>query len=145
MGMKIINRNEFLAMPPNTLYSNYEPCIFGPIQIKADTIGNDFYVQQISDSIKSDSSKEYTELLLMAENGEEQLSIDLGIEGRDGMFEDDQLFAVWGNDDINTLLNRLTECMDTVLVSKPIVMQGDKPAERIVILENGKETNRYNV
>ena len=110
--MKIITRAEFLKMPKNTLYANYEPCWFGPISIKGETIGNDFLVQQIADSIVANDSEEFADKLEEAKNTGKSVEMDFDIEGRDGMFEDNQLFAIYERRDIDYLINRLERCLD---------------------------------
>lgn len=32
--MKIVDRETFLTLPPMAVYQEYEPCFFGPINIK---------------------------------------------------------------------------------------------------------------
>lgn len=56
--MRIVDRETFLGMPSGTLYAKYEPCVFGPLEIKCDTCGNDFVSQQIVDA---ETGKEVTE------------------------------------------------------------------------------------
>lgn len=35
--MRIVRAKEFLKLPENTLYSTYEPCVFGELKIKGHT------------------------------------------------------------------------------------------------------------
>lgn len=110
--MKIVNLETFRKMPAGILFSKYQPCIFEDIQIKGDTISVDFYTQRISDSIECSGGADlYDKLDDAKENGTE-LRIDLDSEGRDGCFEDDQLFAIWGRDDVINLINRLGKCLE---------------------------------
>lgn len=51
--MKIINRTQFLAMPEGTVYSKFEPCFFGEISIKGESVANDWWHQPICDAIKA--------------------------------------------------------------------------------------------
>ena len=37
--------------------------------------------------------------------------MDFAYEGRDGLFDKDQLFAVWSIRDIRSLIDRLQECL----------------------------------
>jgi hypothetical protein len=113
-AMKIVNRKTFTSLPANTLYSKYEPCFFGDLEIKGDTLDhcNDYCVQRISDAIKCSGSEEFGNLLDDAERGGGSLAMDFDCESRDGLFEDDQLFAVWEKRDVIALIDRLKEVVD---------------------------------
>lgn len=109
--MKIINKKEFLKLPANTVFSDYEPCNFGPLMIKGDNVGNDYSEQQIADAIKCSDSGEFIDLLEKA--GKEEISVDMDFdcEYRNGLFEDDGLYAIWEKKDIQALIERLGECL----------------------------------
>lgn len=49
--MRIVNRQQFLAMPAGTVYAKYEPCSFEDLCIKGDSLPNDWFYQQIVDAI----------------------------------------------------------------------------------------------
>ncbi|MES2201120.1 MAG: hypothetical protein V4498_02600 [candidate division FCPU426 bacterium] len=106
--MRIVNLKEFLTMPSGTVYSKYEPCAFGPINVKGDSIGEiDFYTWDLAGSIKADGTDEFVERLHRAEKSGEDLETDFDQEGRDGMFQDDQLFAVYSKEDVSKMIARL--------------------------------------
>ena len=106
--MKIVNRSDFLSLPVGTLFSKYKPCVFGPLEIKGDNIGrNDFSAQQIADAVYASDSGEFADILFDAEENGSNFKMDLNCEGRDGLFDDDQLFAVWERDDVLSLIERL--------------------------------------
>jgi hypothetical protein len=109
--MKIVDLKTFLELPENTLYSKYGSCVFGDLQIKMETTHNDFFTQQICDSIECSGSDEYFDKLEAAQHGGVSLKMDFDIMGRDGLFENDQLFAVWENEDVEALIERLQECV----------------------------------
>jgi hypothetical protein len=107
--VKIVNRTAFLAMPAETVYSKYAPCFFGPLCIKGNTIGaNDFGEQQIADAIRCSGSDEFFDLLDKAEKEGASLTMDFDCQGRDGLFDAAQLFAVWEPQDVAVLIARLT-------------------------------------
>jgi hypothetical protein len=110
--MKIVDRITFLALPENTLYSKYEPCVFGPLEIKGETWGNDFLTQQIADSVDAAGTDELIDILFDAQEKGTSFDLDLEICGRDGLFEDDQLFAVWEHNDVVKLIERLQKILD---------------------------------
>ena len=110
--MKIIDRKTFLNMPTNTLFSKYEPCCFWMLSIKGESVGNnDFYCNTIADSILSDSSEDFIDILIRAQKTGCSIDMDLNTEGRDGLYDDNQLFAVWEKKDIKDLIKRLRECL----------------------------------
>lgn len=109
--MRILNRKEFLACPPNTLYSRYQPCIFGALEIKGDTWTNDWLYQPIADSIACHDSIEHTELLEQSRETGRVLTMDMDCQSRDGCFNEDELFAVWETKDVKALIYRLLDCV----------------------------------
>jgi len=107
--MKIVNRPTFLKSPAGTLYSKWEPCIFGELLIKGDTLpnGNDWFYQSIADAFEHLGHDFSDKLFVAAETGE-SLRMDFACEGRDGCFEsDEQMFAVWEPADVQGLIERL--------------------------------------
>lgn len=105
--MKIVDRKTFLLLPAETLFMKYEPCIFGSLAIKGDTIGsNDFLVQYI-DSVRAANTDDETEILDAAQESGHSFELDLYCYGRDGEFLPNQLFAVFEPGDLATLVDRL--------------------------------------
>jgi hypothetical protein len=111
--MKIVDCKTFLALPPGTVYAKYAPSYFEGLCIKGDTLpnGNDWFYQQIVDSIRASDSGEWGALLDESETTGRELVMDFNFEGRDGCFEDDQLFAVWSKEDVAQLIERLKRCL----------------------------------
>lgn len=116
--MKIISRATFLAMPAGTLFSKYEPCVFGELMIKADTIvmagsasGGDFRYTSVADAINSYSSSDFSDMLFDAEGNGNSVAMDFEIQSRDAEFEPDQLFAVWERADVAGLIVRLQQAL----------------------------------
>lgn len=99
-------------MPSNTLFSKYEPQVFGPLEIKGETWEHDFLVtNDLASAIEYENSDELCEKLERAEKTGESLAMDFESMGRDGCFEPKQLFAVWGEADILALIDRLKLCL----------------------------------
>ena len=110
--MKIINRKTFLALPAGTVFSKYETGAFGPLTIKCSSdYGNDFLVQYIADAIKCTGSEDFVGRLDASEATGESMPMDFDCIGRDGCFEDWQLFAVWERADVEALIARLTKTL----------------------------------
>lgn len=110
--MKIVNLKTLRALPPNTVFSKYEPCVFGELGIKGETWEHDFLVtSSLSSAIESDSTEDFVDLLNQAEKTGESLAMDFNSEGRDGCFDDNQLFGVWEEADVRALIERLKLCL----------------------------------
>ena len=107
--MKIVDRATFLSMPQNTVFAKYEPSVFGPIEIKGETWGNDFLTQQIVDAIDSDGTSDFMAKLDDAQANGTSLKMDFYCLGRDGCFDDGQLFAIFEKVDVMALIERLKE------------------------------------
>ena len=110
--MRIVGLQEFLKMPGDTLFSKYETYVFGPLCIKEDSISDiDFFYVQLSDAIDAgDSAELFNELDNAVKTGT-SLKIDLHVWSRDGMFDKEQLFAIWELEDIKSLSFRIDECV----------------------------------
>ena len=107
--MKIVDRKTFLAIPGEVLFSKYSPCYFGPLEIRGDVWDhcNDFLSQEIAGAIESTGSGEFSDKLDDAQNYGGSLAMDFDSCGRDGCFDEDQLFAVWEREDVLKLIERL--------------------------------------
>ncbi len=111
--MKILPRQAFLALPADTVFSTYEPCVFGPIAVKGDTIyaddgrAIDFFYQAIEDAWAGPDGGDYDHLLRTAESTE----VDLYCQTREGLFDDSMLYAVWEAADVAALVARLSQCL----------------------------------
>lgn len=109
--MKIINRKAFLGLPANTVFSKYEPCCFENLCIKGDTLPYDFTLQSIEDAIDCCGSEDFANKLDDAEKNGISLKMDFDCMARDGMFDENQLFAVWEKSDVVALIERLQKCV----------------------------------
>jgi len=111
--MKIVNRDTFLKMPTDTLYSKYRPVCFDELNIFVGASGDvDFFYQDISAAVLSDSSGDTVEILVAAEKTGHSIALDLWENtSRDGLYDEDQLFAVWEDHDVLDLIERLKICV----------------------------------
>jgi len=108
--VKIVNRKTFLQMPEGTLYSKYAPCYFENFEIKGETLlTDDFCSQGLIDCIRCEDSGEFVTILHDSEVNGASFSLDFDCYGRDGSFDDDQLFAVWERADVDALIERLKQ------------------------------------
>jgi len=108
--MKIVDRKTFLAMPENTVFSKFKPCIFEQVCIKENTFEDDFYFYSISsDAIDADGD-DFSDKLMVNPLGT-SLKMDFDVLSRDGCFDENQLFAVWEKQDIKDLISKLEKCI----------------------------------
>lgn len=114
--MKIVDRTTFLSMPSGTVFCKYSPCVFGELHIKGDSIffagGDDFFIQQIVDAIDAFDTCEFMDMLESARKTGVSVPMDFHVEQRDGLFDKDQLFAVWERSDVEALITRLGETLE---------------------------------
>ena len=110
--MKIINQKEFLKLPAGTLFLKYEDSGFDELQAKGCSWDNDFLCESITDSIDCTGSDDWGDKLEMAEKTGENLPMDFDSTFRDGLFDPNQLFAVYDKRDIEMLIDKLSRCFD---------------------------------
>ena len=108
--MRIIDRATFLKMPPNTVFTKYKPHIFDELMIKGESWTNDFWTQDFL-QLDYDDSLEIFDILDAARKEGKSFNLDLNCECRDGLFDDDQLFAVFEKQDVEMLIERLKRCV----------------------------------
>jgi hypothetical protein len=111
--MKIITRKELLKMPQGTVYSNYEPCVFSELYIKVDDDGNyknDWLYDGLIGAIKSTGSDDFFARCEEMEAGK-SVDVDFEYTGRDGLFDDKKLYAIYEKQDIEKLIKRLQQTL----------------------------------
>lgn len=111
--MRIVNLDEFLKLPPETLFHKYTPQCFEGMEIKVGNSGvMDFVIDNLFGAIANTSSDDiYEKLNAACEDSSVSLKMDFEYTGRDGSFDEDQLFAVYEQDDIKALIARLQKCL----------------------------------
>lgn len=104
--MKIVNRKEFLALPAGVIYAKFEPCIFGDLAIKGDSLNDDWYHHDLIEVDAYDSGEWADKLFAGMEKGI-SIPLDFDTVSRDGMHDKDQLFAVFEIEDVYSLIRML--------------------------------------
>lgn len=110
--MKIVNLEQFRELPSGTLFMKYEPCVFEDLCAKGDTLEHDWLYENIAYSIECTSSDDFGNKLNDAEEQGISLAMDFDSTGRDGCFDDSQLFAVYEKADIEMLIDKLNRCKE---------------------------------
>jgi hypothetical protein len=107
--MIIVSYEEFIKLPSGTMYCETEPCIFGDIRVKGDTINDrkDWYYQSFQDNLDYDNdfAESYDKCLV------EEVSLDFDTLQRDGMFDYDRAFAIYSKEDIRQFIKALEKLL----------------------------------
>lgn len=110
--MKIINRERFLKLPDGIVYAKYRTMNFQDICIKGGPSEVDWAYQDLLE-IKANSSEEMYDILEDAEKNGTSFDLDLECMGRDGLYDKEQLFAVFELKDVAYLIARLQQVIPT--------------------------------
>jgi len=105
--MKVVDRKTFLSMPENTVFARYKFERLMELGIKCETRGEDFLYQDLGFSIDCDFAEDIENAL----NTDKIFRYDFSTVDRDGRFELDAIFVVWDKEDVQSLINRLQECI----------------------------------
>jgi hypothetical protein len=105
--MRIVNLATFLTMPEGTFYQKYQPCYFGHLAIFEGRCGEIDFISD--DAIELPIPTELVDAMVEMN---ETCEVDFENTGRDGMFEPNQLFAVWERGDIKRLMTACERAMN---------------------------------
>lgn len=118
--MKLYKRSDFLDLPAGTIYSRVDPksgglmtglfCKdsgpdYGNDWLEQDLIGECGFPAGIKDGL---TAIEYVENL---RDTFQDFETDLYCPGRDGCFDEDDLFVVWSKADVRKLISRLVNAI----------------------------------
>jgi len=110
--MRIVNLQEFRSLPDGTVFMKYDPCIFGELEVRQDLCGDRDFLSESLINIENNSSDDYLNKLDDAERDSSiELKLDFDYTGRDGYFEDEQLFAVLSMEDLFGLKDKIDRCL----------------------------------
>jgi hypothetical protein len=112
VGVRIVKRQELMAMPAGTVYSEYQPHNFSGISVKGDTVIHggkaiDFLMCGLIADFGGDSTTICDEMDRLA-RGEDIPQEFATCYGRDATFDDERQYAVWSEDDVIGLTEYLT-------------------------------------
>lgn len=102
-----------MEMPAGTVFSYYEPCVFRDLNIKASAPEAgypDFGVSYLVGAIDSGGSSDFSGKCELMEKGQ-SVPMDFDSSQREGLFEDEQLFAVYEVEDVKKLITRLENAL----------------------------------
>lgn len=116
--MKLFKRKDFLSLPAGTIYSrvhkNYDELMHG---LFCKTSGSEFEVDWVEQDLISEcgfpndivDGMEAVEYQLKLRDTFQEFETDLECAGRDGMFDDEDVFVVWNRNDVQKLIDYLQE------------------------------------
>lgn len=116
--MKLVNKKEFLKMHEGTVYfekvKDKSACHFGHLLIKGETLPPDDYYETdlISPDLCPNGNSEIYESFNKLDKGE-TLNIDFNYGGRNGFYDDTDMYYVLDKDDVKSLLDVITEAYKT--------------------------------
>lgn len=107
--MKIVDLQTFRTLPQGTLFAKYQPCIFEELCVKGENCGQmDFDYHPLFDVV-ADSSDDQAETIMDASETGAEMTLDFESWIRDGMYDANQLFAVFSKEDTKGLVAMLTK------------------------------------
>lgn len=114
--MKIVTRKEFMELPAGTVFTYYEPCVFRGLHIKDSSpeLGYpDFTMSDLIGAVENNSSGDFAQKCQLMEEGQ-SMPVDFESSGREGLFDEKLLYAVYEKEDVQKLIDRLTSSQDNV-------------------------------
>jgi len=99
-------------MPKGTIFSKYEPCIFNGLMIKDATIEFDYFYQDLIGNIDANSTGDFFDKCEAAKN--KSVELDFNCTARDGLYEKNQLFAIYEKKDVENFIERLQETLKPI-------------------------------
>ncbi|WP_219097616.1 hypothetical protein [Pseudomonas sp. UMAB-40] len=114
--MRIVDRKTFLAMPEGTVFAKYDPSIIREPMVKFESIPGhgelvDFRYASLTDQVDCSGSLERDHIMDAAEENGTPFALHFNTSSRDGLFDADQLFAVWERADVEGLIARLQSAL----------------------------------
>lgn len=111
--MKILNREEFFKLPQGVLYSEYEPDdLFYNMFIKGEQLKSDYVEMSIIGNIEANSSDERYETIDSAKENKNSIKLDFEKYGRNGMYDEEQLYALYEKQDLEDLIKCLQKSLE---------------------------------
>lgn len=109
--MRIVTAATFLAMPAGTVFAKFNPNVFGELMVKAETTeqGNDFYYVSPTDEVDEPGPFVFEHEIYLEEGT--PVPLDFNTVMRDGMYDMNQLYAVWERKDVEGLIGRLHQAL----------------------------------
>ena len=106
--MKIVDKETFLKMKCPVLFCKYKPQIFGDLAIKLSNVGNNDFCYDLIVEFESEHSLDLCDRLIKEETEPgHTFRLDLYATRRDGLYPEEQLYAVFDDIDVKAIIERL--------------------------------------
>ena len=116
--MKIVNLETFSKLPVGTVFSKWEPCVIDDLCVLTHMYDDkDFCLVALSDPCDN----------IDLASGESEAGFNVAY--CDGRYEENQLFAIWSEEDLKGLIERLTN-------SLPMAADNDKKLSKLEYADN---------
>lgn len=113
--MRIVDRETFLSLPAGTVYAKWgaagefpaeQDLTYGEVAVKEETCGRDWVEQPLLAWPEGCSnSEDWMDAMSAAINGQPTAPLEIGDSGgRDGLFDEGQLFAVFERVEVERLI-----------------------------------------
>lgn len=103
--MRLVNLEEFLKLPANTIFAKYDG-VFGVLEIKQKNVNNEFYVSPLG--VIEDTFLDPQNHL---EKGYD-IGVDFDYWSTSECFDHDQMFVVFNRRDTRALFDAVKKCLD---------------------------------
>lgn len=123
--MRIVDRQTFLSLPAGTVYAKWgsageyapkeQDLTYGEVAVKGDTVAGVDWVEEplLSWPEGCSNSEQWSDVMQAAINGTPTAPMRIGDHGgRDGLFDEDQLFAVFERIEVERLIALLQRSLD---------------------------------
>lgn len=107
--MRILTREQFMQMKAGTIFSYYEPSVFTGLYIKESNPEdgyNDFSSSPLIGAIDFHDTGDFFDKCSAMERGE-SVETDFDGSSREGLFDDNLLYAVYEEKDVEKLLAKI--------------------------------------
>lgn len=115
--MKIVDRATLMALPAGTVFQTFDPIVFGEIMVKGETWpsrtgGLGDFIEAPLSAIEGDPTcGSWKRLMETRDYVGIEVEMDHDCSSRDGMFDPDQLYAVWSADEVRAVAERLLKTL----------------------------------
>ena len=110
--MRVVNRSEFMMLPIGTIFSEWDgsECIGMKVKNKTlfgyDGKAIDYIEANIINSIENNGTESFFEKVDLVNDGE-SVSLDMSYYGRNGLFDDEQKYAIYEEGDLLQMISLL--------------------------------------
>lgn len=116
--MRVVTRQELMALPNGTIYHEWEPCFWRQMAVKVEDapgIAADWYQAMIPQMACHNSAEEADAHFAMGDGA--SVALDLESAGREALYDDKLRYAVWEHADLVALAAVVQRAID---VAKPV-------------------------